>query len=130
MTNTNAATLTPAEVQQARDLSRAGFTTRSIAAAFNVCARTIADILKGRSWWHLADVPGPLPMLQDEQATRLKLRGRRVTSTKGKLIDKHRKAMAIKYDHEATLEGSAIGRLRAYTDTSLHEQEAQEATGA
>jgi hypothetical protein len=72
--NTNAAKLTPAQIQQGRDLHRLGFRSATIATAFNVCARTMSDVNCNRAWTSLPDVPGELPLLDIEAALTLRLR--------------------------------------------------------
>src|SRR5687767_14569682 len=72
--NTNNATLTLNEVQNIRDLIRAGFRKSTIARAFGVCGRTIDDIDHHRSWRHVPDVPALLPLLACHAAAMLKLR--------------------------------------------------------
>src|SRR5687767_7760547 len=75
--NTNAAKLTPQDVQAIRDLHRAGFTYASLASAFDLCHRAIRNIVQARSWWHLPDVPAPLPVLAADAASRLRIRSAR-----------------------------------------------------
>jgi hypothetical protein len=71
--NTNAAKLSPEQVQHARDLHRHRFNKTSIASALGVCSRSIDDIVKRRSWCYLSDLPQPLPLLSSTAALALKL---------------------------------------------------------
>jgi hypothetical protein len=53
--------LDAAKVQQIRDARRAGYTGASISAAFKVGETTVSNIVLGRRWSHLPDVPEPTP---------------------------------------------------------------------
>lgn len=115
-TNTNAAKLTPAEVQQVRDLHRFGFSFKSLASAFGVCHRSIRDIIRGRSWFHLPDVPGPLPILHEGTALHLRLRrGQRLSPEQQQAIDDYRNQLSTTIESEPEREAYALQLLETWT---------------
>jgi uncharacterized protein (DUF433 family) len=66
--------LTPANVQEIRDLHRAGFSMVSIGVVFGASLFAVLGAVRGRTWKNLPDVPQPLPDLTRPPYTALKRR--------------------------------------------------------
>lgn len=111
----NSATLTAADAQAARDLHRCGFRTGTIASAFGVCHRCIADIIHNRTWRWLPDVPAELPVLPVEHAARLRVRNAaRLSPTQRRALEQYRRQLEDHHDATAETEGRAVALMSSW----------------
>jgi hypothetical protein len=103
-------------VQEIRQLSRAGFTMRSIACAYGVSDVQISNIARSKSWTFLAEQPIDLPILSHDQAMRLRLQTKspRLTKQQQQIIEQYRNRLAIAIDASADREATAIALLRSW----------------
>lgn len=104
----NAAKLTLTQVQNVRDLHRAGFTYRCIADCFNVCQRTVCNIVKGRHWYFVPDVPLPLPIFPEPIAVKLRTRRGQLSRAQQEQLNQYRHQLALHHDATAEREGYAL----------------------
>jgi hypothetical protein len=115
----NAAKVTPAQVQNIRDLYRAGFNFKSLAETFNVCHRTIRDIIYGRSWRFLVDDPQPLPIFHSDTARRLRLRSaKKITKAMQRELERYHHELAKHQEAQAQREGLALLMMSDWTTRS------------
>jgi len=113
--NTNNATLSTNEVQNIRDLIRAGFCKTTIARAFGVCGRTVEDIDHQRSWRHVPDVPAPLPLLACHAAAMLRLRSfKRLTDEQRQNLTQYAHRVGAQIEAEAEREPFALDLLSGW----------------
>src|SRR4051812_21953441 len=104
----NAAKLTLMQVQNVRDLARAGFTYRCIADCFGVCQRTVRNIIKGKHWCFVADVPLPLPIFPAPIAVKLRTRRGQLSRAQQEQLNQYRRQLALHQEAQAEREGFAI----------------------
>lgn len=115
----NAAKLEPDEVQQIRHLFRCGFSKTTIADAFGVCQRSVANIIKGRSWYHLPEAEPKQNWLGGESAQRLRITSpRRLTSDQRAGLEKLKRQIEADIDAQAEREGLARTLLFKWTHRS------------
>ena len=107
--------LCPRDVQEIRVMHRHGFTHRTIAETYGVALITIQDIVQGRSWRHLPPQEVPLPTLQPEVATQLRLRSwGRLSKEMKRALDEYRRQLTAHIETSAESEALAITLLNEW----------------
>lgn len=111
----NSATLTATDVQAIRDLHRCGFRITTIARAFGTCHRAVSDVIHGRTWRWLADVPAPLPIMPADRAVVLRVKNAaKLTPAQRKALEEYRRQLEQHHDAEADAEGRAIALMSCW----------------
>jgi len=114
--NASHAKLFATDVQAIRDLYRAGFRSGSIAGAFNVCERTVRNIIKGSTWTHVPDVSADLPLLPITFVNRLRIvNARKLTTAQKQHLRQYRQRLELCQEQTAEREGIAMLKLSWWT---------------
>lgn len=108
--------LNSAQVQEIRTLARSGFSTRSIASAYDMTPRQTWSIIKGRCWKFLKYEPVELPALPGDAAVKLRLRAaKKLTYDEQVVLNQYRTRLTASIELTAEREGFALRLIRSWT---------------